>query len=185
MLFVPTILLNASAHAKVPFSLQTASMALAPLDGCSCHALRQVYDVTGTALAKTLSGSLELILKNKNNKTATALGSEATEWCLQSFVGVLCALCPCPSGDSRDTTSKSEAGRRLGDVCIVALPVLCPGLGRYQLVRRDQTVRSLGIERAETETTRTTTNKLRRFQDNPIPTEAVRNVDCMPQCICV
>ncbi|CBN77602.1 hypothetical protein Esi_0004_0241 [Ectocarpus siliculosus] len=132
----------------------------------------QVYDVTGTALAKTLSGSLELILKNKNNKTATALGSEATERCLQSFVGVLCALCPYPSGDSRDTASTSEAGRRLGDVCIVSLPVLCPGLGRYQLVRRDQTVRWLGIERAETETTRTTTNKLRSFQDYPIPTEA-------------
>ena len=96
----------------------------------------QVYEVIGTAVAKTLSGSLELILKNKSNKTAagTALESGATERCLQSFVGVLCALCPCPSGDSRDTSSTSEAGRRLGDVCIVALPVLCPGLRRFQEV---------------------------------------------------
>lgn len=96
----------------------------------------QVYEVIGTSVAKTLSGSLEHILKSKSNKAAAAIASEkgATERCLQSFVGVLCALCPCPSGDSRDTSSTSEAGRRLGDVCIVALPVLCPGLRRFQKV---------------------------------------------------
>eukprot|EP00752_Nemacystus_decipiens_P010771 g9583.t2 len=94
----------------------------------------RVYEVIGTAVAKALSGSLELILKSKSNKAAAGAVSEsgATERCLQSFVGVLCALCPCPVGDSRDTTSTSEAGRRLGDVCIVALPVLCPGLRRFQ-----------------------------------------------------
>lgn len=89
----------------------------------------------GTAVAKTLSGSLELILKNKNRPPdGVASETSATERCLQSFVGVLYALCPCPSGDSRDTSSTSEAGRRLGDVCIVALPVLCPGLRRFQKV---------------------------------------------------
>lgn len=56
----------------------------------------------------------------------------SSERYLQSLVGVLCALCPV--GDSRDTSSTSEAGRRLGDVGIVALPVLCPGLVKLQQV---------------------------------------------------
>lgn len=56
----------------------------------------------------------------------------SSERYLQSLVGVLCALCPV--GDSRDTSSTSEVGRRLGDVGIVALPVLCPGLARLQQV---------------------------------------------------
>lgn len=103
--------------------------------------LVQVYNVIGTAVAKALSGSLDLILKNKSTKAAAtsatvnaSLGTESTERCVQSFVGVLCALCPWPSGDSRDTSSTSEAGRRLGDVCIVALPVLCPVLARLREV---------------------------------------------------
>lgn len=140
--------------------------------------MRQVYDVTGTALAKTLSGSLELILKNKNNKTATALGSDATERCLQSFLGVLCALCPCPSGDSRDTTSTSEAGRRLGDVCIVALPVLCPGLGRYQLVREDHTVRSLGIRRGGDRDDKDYYQQAVEISRSCHPHGSSKNVDC-------
>ncbi|CAM9123769.1 unnamed protein product, partial [Hapterophycus canaliculatus] len=92
----------------------------------------QVYEVIGTAVAKALSGSLELILKNKNKRAASIPRDESIERCLQSFVGVLCALCPCPAGDSRDTSSTSEAGKRLGDVCVVALPVLCPVLGKIR-----------------------------------------------------
>lgn len=51
---------------------------------------------------------------------------------LQSLVGVLSALCPV--GDTRDTSSTSEVGRRLGDVCTMTLPVLCPGLTRFHQV---------------------------------------------------
>ncbi|CAN0153209.1 unnamed protein product, partial [Pylaiella littoralis] len=92
----------------------------------------RVYDVAGTGMAKALSGSLEFILKNNNSRTSTALDGDSTERCLQSFVGILEALCPCPAGGSKDTSSTSEAGRRLGDLCIVTLVVVCPGLARFQ-----------------------------------------------------
>ncbi|CAM9652718.1 unnamed protein product [Ascophyllum nodosum] len=88
----------------------------------------QVFKVTGTAVAKSLSGYLELILKRSNG----APYDESPERCLQSLVGVLCTLCPL--GDARDTSSTSEAGRRLGDVCTVALPVLCPCLQKFQMM---------------------------------------------------
>ena len=134
-----------SAEGLVGCALQTKSnlypgvllLGGAVIPAAACFAV-QVYNVIGTAVAKALCGSLDLILKNKSSKTATVTGppvaSGSTERCVQSFVGVLCALCPWPSGDSRDTSSTSEAGRRLGDVCIVALPVLCPVLTRFRKV---------------------------------------------------